>query len=174
MGKYDKIETAEVTKTGQYFKPGNYRVRILAVKDVTSRKDGKNYTIIETRVLQSNNVEIPVGSEKSHVIEMSNVMAFPNLKQFISAASGVDPTHPDCNHLVEEYWRQMSGTHLPFGKIVEEYIVRDNMLEGSDMDLECTEISKKDGDPFTKHTWGIRNVEADLAEAKARREAAGN
>jgi hypothetical protein len=34
-----------------------------------------------------------------------------------------------------------------------------NPLAGEEIDLECIEIAKKDGDPFTKHIWATRNVQ---------------
>jgi hypothetical protein len=158
-GWFDNIGEAKVSKTGQYFKPGKYRVRILAVKEVTGQLGG-TYTVIETKVLESNNPEIPVGSEKSQVIEMGakKVMALPNVKAFIAAASGVDGTLENVNDLVEDYWFKLNpmGVRLPFSKIVEELVIKHNALEGVEINLECVEITTREGNPFTRHIWEIR------------------
>lgn len=162
MGKYDKIVDAKVTKTGQYFKPGRYRVKIAAVKDVESQL-GKNFTVIECVVIASDNPEVPVGAERSQVIDMGNIMGFPNLKAFMAAVSGVDPTLDTVNDEVEKFWQQNhpDRAYTPFPKIIEEFVVRDNVLEGTAMDLECIEITTKAGEPFTKHVWATRDDAAD-------------
>jgi hypothetical protein len=165
MGKYDKIVDAKVTKTGQYFKAGRYRVQILAMKDVDSQK-GKNFTVIETRVLASDNPEVPVGAERSQVIDMGNVMGFPNLKAFMAAVSGVDGTQPNVNEEVEAYWQKQhpQKAYLAFPKIVES-VIEDNLLEDVEMDLECVDIKTQEGGDFTKHIWGVRDVSEDGATA---------
>lgn len=164
MGKYDKLADAQVSKTGQYFDVGNYRVKILAVKDVESTKGGnKNYTVIETRVVESNNPKIPVGSERSQVIDMGNVMGLPNLKAFVAAASGVDATMDSVNDDIEAYWARQDpqGAQRSLGDIVEELFVGANVLEDVEMELTCVEVKKQNGDPFTKYIWGTRDISAD-------------
>jgi hypothetical protein len=156
-GWYANIGSAKVQKTGQYFKPGQYRVKILAVKEVTGQLN-KNYTVIETRVLESDNPEIPVGSEKSQVIEMGNVMALSNIKAFMAAVSGVDATLDNVNTLVEEYWHKVNpdGVFLSFDKIMDEMVIKANALSDVELGLTCTEIKKRDGSPFTKYIWEVR------------------
>jgi hypothetical protein len=158
MGKYDHIASAKVTKSGQFFIPGRYKVRISAVKEVASQM-GKDFTIIETTVLQSNNPDVPVGASRSHVIDMNNVMGIINIKAFVAAASGVDPTLETVNDQVEAYWKAQDphGVYRSFAQIVEDLIVKANILEGAEMDLECVAIRKRDGDPFTKYNWAIRH-----------------
>lgn len=168
MGKYDQISSAKVAKTGQYFKPGKYKVRVQAVKDVNSQQNGnKNYTVVECVVVESNNPEVPVGAERSQVIDMTNVMGFPNLKAFMAAVSGVDPTLESVNDLVEKFWQDQDPNkkYRTFGDIVEQLVVKLNILEGTLMDLECIEITKRDGEPFTKHNWGVRKIEEEQAQA---------
>ena len=158
MGKYDKIVDAKVSKTGQYFKEGQYRVRIIAVKDVDSQL-GKNFTVIETEVLESNNPEIQVGSERSQVIDMGQVMGFPNLKAFMGAACGIDPTDPDINNLVEDYFHKNdpNGVHRTLPEIMEHVVIDRNIFEDTVMELECVNITTKaEKKPFTKHVWHPR------------------
>jgi hypothetical protein len=155
---FDGIEKTTVQKTGQYFHPGKYKVQIKAVKKVNGQKAGEKFFVIETKVLESNNPEIQVGQEKSQVIKMGNVMALPNIKQFMGAVSGVDPTLETSSDLIEEYWYKNNpmGVRLSLGKIIDELVVQNNVLEGVDMDLHCELITTQEGKPFTKHTWQVR------------------
>jgi hypothetical protein len=160
MGRFDGIEDVKVYKTGQYFKPGKYRVKINAVKWVKASVGAKEFTVIETEVLQSNNPEVPVGGERSHVIDMSGVMGMPTFKAFVAAASGVDPTSVAINDEVVKYWAGVTGTHNTYAGICEMLCSELNPLEGEEMELECIEVKKRDGDPFTKHQWAIREIAA--------------
>jgi hypothetical protein len=156
-GRYEGIAGAKVTKSGQFFLPGHFRVKINAVKEVLSQR-GKDFTIIETTVVQSNNPDVPVGAERSQVIDMNNVMGLPNIKAFVSAVSGVDPTLDSVNDQVEAYWASQDekGVKRSFAEIVEDLIVKYNVLEGVEMDLDCIAIKTQKGTPFTKHIWGVR------------------
>jgi hypothetical protein len=156
-GWFDGIADATVQKTGQWFHPGKYRVRIKAVKQINGQK-GDKFLVIETEVLESNNPEIQVGAEKSHVIKMGGTMALPNVKAFIAAVSGVDPTLDNVNDLIEEYWFQNNpmGVRLALPQIVEEMVVKYNALEGVVMGLECVNITTQAGNPFTKYIWEVR------------------
>jgi hypothetical protein len=84
---------------------------------------------------------------------MSNVMGLPNVKGFIAAVSGVDPNVDTINDDVEKYWTGILGSFTSFPAVCELVISANNPLEGVSMDLECVEIKKKDGEPFTKHNW---------------------
>ena len=119
MGRFDGIETTKVFKTGQYFKVGKYRVRILALKWVKASVGAKEFCVIETEVLESNNAEVPVGAERSHVIDMSGVMGMPTFKAFVACVSGVDPSVSSINEDVVEYWAGVTGEHNSFAGICE-------------------------------------------------------
>jgi hypothetical protein len=153
MGTFDGIGGVSVSKGGAYFKQGKYSVDILAVKRVMSKVGNKEYFVIETKVRSSNNPEVPVGADRSQVIDMSNVMGLPNVKGFIAAVSGVDPNVDTINDDVEKYWTGILGSFTSFPAVCELVISANNPLEGVSMDLECVEIKKKDGEPFTKHNW---------------------
>lgn len=153
MSRFKGIQDAPVYKTGQYFKPGKYKVRIKAVKWVTSAVGSKNYFVIETEVVQSDNTEVPVGGERSHVIDMASAMGKPNVKAFVACASGFDPGITDINDKVCEYWSRAIGESLDFESICELIISDANPLQGNVMDLECMEIETRQGTPFTKHNW---------------------
>jgi hypothetical protein len=158
-GWFDAIGDKAIQKTGQYFKPGRYRVRIREVKKINGQK-GEKFFVIETKVLESDNPEIQVGEERSQVVKMSNVMALINIKQFVAAASGVDPylDKDDVNLLVEKFWKEYhpQGVQLPFAAIVDQFIVQANALEDVEMGLECVDVRTKEDGKFTKHIWEVR------------------
>lgn len=168
MSVYDKIKETQVSKSGQYFKPGNYKVRIKACKLIKSQAGAaKMFFVVECDVLQSDNPEILVGSERSQVVPMDGKMALPNIKQLVSAVSGVDPTSETVNEEVEAYWKEelkrrglTDGEDVPFADICE--LVSDekiNLLQGIEMRLECESIKTKEKQTdFTKHNWQIRQV----------------
>jgi hypothetical protein len=152
-GRFAGIEEAKVFKTGQYFKPGLYTVKIKAVKWVVGSVGKKEFVVIETEVLESNNPEVPVGGERSQVIDYSSVMGQPNVKAFVAAASGVDPGSSNVNDEVSAYWSKTVGEHLSFEAICDLIVSDTNPLEDVVLGLECVEVTTKSGDPFTKHSW---------------------
>lgn len=160
MGMFDGIEDAQVSKSGQYFKPGSYRVKIKAVKgQESSATPGKHFFIVETEVLESSNPDIPVGNERSQVITMGEQMALPNVKMFMAAVSGVDPNSDTINEEVEAYWEPKLGQHMSFKDICELVTSSANPLEGLELALVCEEITTKGtGKPFTKHLWQARDL----------------
>jgi hypothetical protein len=159
MGNFAGIENAKVSKTGQYFKVGKYRVKIAAVRWVKASVGAKEFVVIETEVLESNNTEVPVGAERSQVIDMTNVMGLPNFKAFVAAISGVDSSLGDLNDRIEAYWASLLGSALPLAQICDMICSESNPLSGEEINLECVEIKKKDGDPFTKHNWITRDIQ---------------
>jgi hypothetical protein len=160
MGHFSKVKTTKVTPSGQYFKPGNYTVKIKGCKVVESQRDNRAFFVVETVVLESTNAEITEGMDRSHVIDLSKVMGMPDIKAFVAAASGVDPFSEAIDTLVEEEWarrlEKMGVTEKADYEQICELIVNEeiNPLEGQVMKLECVNITKKsDGGDFTKHNW---------------------
>jgi len=160
MSLFSGIKDASVSKSGQYFKPGHYKVKIKAVKMTKSQAaPSQMFFIIETEVLESDNPDISPGSERSQVIDMSNVMALPNVKAFVAAASGVEPTSETVNEEVEKYWSDLMGEHISFDVLCDRLVSDSNPLEGLEMFLECINIvTKKEKKDFTKHMWSRREV----------------
>lgn len=157
MSRWEGLSESKVSKTGSYMQPGKYRVKINAVKWIKGQL-GKEFFVVEMVVLQSNNPDIPVHSERSWVVSMeaSNVMRWPNVKAFIAAASGVDGTLDNATALIEEVWSKLDpeGRVLTLDQIMDEFIIGEaNALRDLEMNLECVQVTKKDGDPFTKHNW---------------------
>jgi hypothetical protein len=166
MGIYDGIEgVAPAGKGGQYFQPGKFKVEILAVKQVKSQAGGQIYFIVETKVLESDNPGIPPKAERSQVIDVHKKMGLPNIKAFVAAASGFDPSQADTvTEEVEVYWSKMIGEHLSFSKICELIVSDANPLAGIVMRLECVNVKTKEKkEDFTKHMWSPREQEAQAA-----------
>lgn len=99
-GWYDRIQQAKVGGGGAKFLPGNY---ILVVEDVKEHKGGNNpafpdvFFIVETKVLQSDNPQLPVGMAASQVIKLNGPFpetALGDVKAFCAAVMGLDPRDP--------------------------------------------------------------------------------
>ena len=165
---FEEAGDAKVSKSGNWFKEGTYKVKLLAVKVIKSQEDNSPLFIVETKVLESSNPEIKVGSERSQVIDLTNVMGKPNMKAFIAAVSGVDPVEENAKEQVCAYWKKKLGLDLSFGQIVDVCVdEKANPLEGTEMDLECViqrtkpKPGKPEGGEFTKHNWQPRDVSKD-------------
>lgn len=169
-GRFKGIKEASYSKgSGSFFKEGIYRVKILGVKWVKSQKGGaqkREFFIIETEVLKSNNAEIAVGSQRSHVIPMDNVMSLPNVKGFVAAASGVDPDEANVNDAVAQYWSTLTGESVDFEDVCDWICGPSNPLKDEEMDLECIPVKTQAGGDFTKHAWMPRDTSED-SEASA-------
>jgi hypothetical protein len=157
MSRYEGLSGAVPSKGGVYMKPGRFRVKLSAVKDITGQT-GVPWTVVEFKILKSDNPEVPVGTERSWVVDMSpsNRMGLPNIKGFLAAVSGVDGGLDDATSRIEGYWSDKTGgVRVSVEEIMEEYVVGANILEGVEMDLECVQIKTKTGGDFTKFNWAV-------------------
>jgi len=160
MSLFDGIEDAQVSKTGQWFEEGVYKVKVKQVKLQASQVGAaKQWFIVETEVLESSCPTITPGMERSQLIDMGGPMALPNIKAFVAAASGVDPNSATVTEEVEAYWQKVIGEYTPLKLLVEQIVSDANPFEGFVMDLECKIITTKtEKKPFTKHFWQPRKV----------------
>jgi hypothetical protein len=155
MGLFSGAGGASISQGGVYFEPGRYKVKVKKTAAQRSQKNGKNYFIVEAEILESDNPKRKPGSTASQVIDIGNIMGFPNIKAYLAAANGIDPTDTAA---VDEALGTVTDDR---GKVTRdlceeaaEYAVsEDNPLEGTILDLECVEILTKDKRPFTKHIW---------------------
>lgn len=157
MGTFSGIDEKSVSVGGSYFQPGRYRVKIEGVKVQKSLK-GKLLWIIETLVNESNNPDIKVGSHYSQVIDINNMMGFPNIKGFIAAATGFDASKYDNEELnaeICEAWKELVGKDIELEEICEYVSGEDQPLTAADteLDLECINVLTKEKRDFTKHIW---------------------
>ena len=168
MGIYSTIKAAKATKSGQYYEAGDYKCKILAVKEVAStQKPGAMYFVVETECLESNNTNIKVGAEYSQVIDMSNIMAMPNIKVLLAAASDLDPytmSNDDLNEALEERWSELCERKMELEQICELVAGTTNPLEGMEIGLTCVNqktkptLQKPEGGNFTKYQWYSLNL----------------
>jgi len=153
MGIFKGIDKAEVTGGSQYFLPGKYKVKVDVVKLVQSRKSLADLFVVETTVIESNNIERPSGSRASQVIKMGEVMSLPNIKKFLGAAVGVDATSASANDGIEKAFSDATGRRMSIEDCAEYVVSAENPMGEIELRLECVEIETKRGTPFTKHNW---------------------
>lgn len=123
-----------------YFLPGQYKVKLLAVKMIVSRKKDDLF-IVECEILESNNPDRPVGSKASQVINLKQDAAMGNIKGFLAAANGI---HPGDTARVD----------AEIDEDVSEYAVSsDNPLAGTILNLSCVNVKTRAGGDFTLHHW---------------------
>ena len=140
MGLFSGIESAKVGAGGVYFLAGLYKVRIVKVTTINSRKKDDLF-IVEAKILESDNKDRKVGSSCSWVVNLKQDAALGNIKGFVAAANGIDPTDEDTvNKEVTE-------------EAVEYVCSDDNPLKDVELNLECTAIKTRAGGDFTLHKW---------------------
>lgn len=140
MGLFTGMNEAVVGAGGIYFLEGGYTVEILKAFTMRSRKK-EDLFIVECKILESTNEKRPAGGKASWCVKLSQDAALGNIKGFIAAANGIDPNDDDrVNEEVTE-------------DAVEFAVSNDNPLAGVTVDLTCTEITTRAGNPFTKHEW---------------------
>jgi len=140
MGKFAKIE--EVKASGDrlpYFLEGRYTVRILAVREVESRK-GDLFIIVECHILASSNKDVRVGGNYAQAMKWNDDMGPINVKRFILACNGLDPNDDKNNDAVGE-------------EEVDLAVGESQPLAGIEIELQCDAIKTRSGGDFTKHTW---------------------
>lgn len=149
MGRFGGLGQAKVGKS-LYFEEGSYVVEILNCLLKKNRK-GQERFIIETKVHESSNPKRPVGCQPAQVISMENDMAFPTIKGFIAAVLGVDPDYCPDGEDPDEFWEEQAEMVVAGG------------ANGLLLELTCTTITTRSGNPFTLHQWGKVVGEAGAA-----------
>lgn len=140
MGLFDEIGSAKVNQGGVYFLPGIYRCEIVKVFTLKTRKR-EDVFIVECEIKESNNEERKPGGRASWVVNLKHDAALGNIKGFVAAANGIDPTNEaEVNEEVT-------------AEAVELVCSDDNPLEGVEVMLEATNIKTRDNRDFTLHQW---------------------
>lgn len=86
-----KINSAKISGGGVYILPGEYVFEIEAFKVIKTRGKGPMF-VAEFKVLETTNPERPIGSRPSFTVLVDQDWGPGNLKEFIVAASGLDPS----------------------------------------------------------------------------------
>lgn len=146
-GVFGKLADVKSNTGGVWFLPGNYLVKIRAVKLIDTLAGHQSF-VIEGTVVESDNPERSPGTPASQVIALKPAImatAMSNVKNFMGAALAIaDPDSyvPD-EGTVEDFWNATG----------EYFISEKQPLAGKNLYLSCTTIKTKKGEDFTKHTW---------------------
>lgn len=134
---FEKIADAPPSAGGQYWEEGNFIVEVQVNKIIEStRKEGELIYIIECKCLKSDNEKVPVGSCRSHVINLSNYSAVNNVKNHLMAALNCESEDisPD---------------------MVKECCSEENPLAGIQVKLETFVKPTQSGGDFTHHRYSV-------------------
>lgn len=151
-GLFQGLGKAKISRGGLYFQPGEYVVDIERVTTVRSQRDKKDFFIIEATIVESDCPELKPGMQPSQAIDIDNIMGFPNIKGFLAAANGIDPSDEAA---VEEALGEDKAEEAAEYAASEE-----NPLKGLRLRLTCFNIQTKKGSDFTKHVWKPYNEAA--------------
>ena len=129
MGMFSAVQGASVNGGGIYFKAGRYKVEILAVKSILSRKN-ENLFVVETEIKESDCADLRPNTKCSQVINLSKHDSAPgNIKAFVAAALDISPTSEEVN------WEELCDAAC----------TEANPLKGTMMNLICANTKTKAG-----------------------------
>lgn len=146
MGIYDGIDKAEVSSGGQYFKPGQYRMRIQSVSEITSRKN-ITFFVVESVVLDTTCEDYQPGATISWLVNMSNDYALGNVKEFAQALGG-------------DMSLQITGADI------EKLISDEQPAAGHDIDVDAITRVSRAGHEWTQARWRPNGSLAGLGHLK--------
>lgn len=140
-GLFGGVGDARVGQGGLYFLPGIYKVKIIRFFAMESRKK-EDLIIAECEILESDNPQRKVGSKPSWVVNLKQDAALGNIKGFLAACLGIDPSDEEAvNEQVTE-------------DFCEEAVDEDeNPMGGVVVGLEAVDIKTRAGGDFTLHKW---------------------
>jgi hypothetical protein len=177
MGVFGKTEQAQVTGKSGYFPPGKHRVCLRLVKVHTGNK-GTN-CIIEATCLETDSsldslgdgqTLLKPGQTRAQVIPMNpkDTMGPVNVKAFVLAVSGFEPTDPEGAQKAIDLWSNVLGQKLTFEEVCERiFNEKAPLVTGHVMDLECVNIITKEKKlPFTVHNWRAWGGETGEVESE--------
>lgn len=137
---FEHIEEAEVSFSGFYLERGTY---VVEVKRCFLKKgrSGDTFFIVEMKVIESNNADRPADCSPSWLVKMSQDAALGNIKGFLAAVNGIDPTDKD-------------AVKAAITREVADLAVSDpDILAGVHVGVEVEPVKTKKGTDFNKHYW---------------------
>jgi hypothetical protein len=154
---YDLVTTLGTAKGGsggEYFKAGfNFKVAIEKCEWKTAR-DGREYVIISTQVLESDCPDQAAGRKPAHMINMNLDTGMGTLADFLRLAltklavmSEGEVLDPDD----DAYWNEQLSDKALLSAVLEEA----NVLMGVEMYVYTKPITTRAGKPFTIHEWSL-------------------
>ena len=133
MGLYDNVGDAQTSSGGQYFKPGQYRMQVQSVSEVTSRK-GVPFFVVESTVLRTNCSEYKPGATISWLVNMTSDWALSNVKEFAQAVAG-------------DMRAQVSGSDI------EDMLKPEQPAAGMEVDVDAIVRTSRAGNEWTQARW---------------------
>ena len=137
---FNAIDGADATgQRNPYLLRGQYLLRIVQCKSFESRQR-KLFYLVELDVVQSDNHDRPEGMRVSWMTNLGLDMGPINVKRFLGAAMGMDPSDPKVNQEINSDVARMS--------------VDDTQpLHGTLIYAQCSDITTKAGTPFLDVRW---------------------
>lgn len=129
-----------------YFQAGNYTVRIVKVREHTSRPPkSEPFYIIDAEILKSDVEELRPGTVCSQMIKVNQDMGIINIKRFLLATNGLDPENKDNNEFIEE------------STVINS--VENGTENGRILGLRCYMTETQSKNEFTVHQWVAARAE---------------
>ena len=128
------INNAPPSMGGQYLLTGQHKLQIEECKVVKSQRKNADMFVVATTVIESTNPEMSAGSQRSWICNFQHASALSNIRQFVSAALGVN-----FNEVDED---------VCAGVVTDE-----NPLAGTTLNAEAFEVPTRAGGVFTKVAW---------------------
>lgn len=156
MGRFGSaVRGSTFNAGGAFFEPGDFVVRVDAVRYFTTRKD-EDAVVIECTILESNNPRFKLGSPVSQMMMKRHESFGGNMAQFVAVATGVE---------MEEI-TSMSEDEIDAE--FEKVVAADNPLAGTILGVQVFMTQTKKKTDFTKVVWKneaeLRAKIADLAK----------
>lgn len=150
MGLFSKVGSAEVSFGGKYFHhDSQFIVRVEKVRQIKSRKN-QQLVFIECTVCDRDGAAKkddmnPEGSRASQCINFTEHDAAPgNMKAFVAAANGLDPSIKEqLDSVPEKEWEPLCDLAIS----------EEQPCKGIYVGLETVLVKTRAGGPFTKHFW---------------------
>ncbi len=133
MSLYDGVENAQTSTGGQYFEPGQYRVRVQSVQEIKSRKNIP-FFVVESTVVHTTSDRYKAGSTISWLVNMTNDWALANVKEFAQAIAG-----------------DLSANVT--GSDIEAMISADQPVAGMEAEVDAITRTSKAGREWTQARW---------------------
>ncbi len=146
MSIFDGIEhvAAEGTSNRQYFEEGNYVVEIDRVFLYEKRLSGGKLFIVETTIIESDNIKIKPGEQRNWVQSLTLPTALSRIKSFIGAAAGLCP---------RKKINEINSKITP--SFCDKVIGPENPLKGRKLALSCINKMSRNGKNYTQAVWRI-------------------
>lgn len=155
---WKRIKDAQVFGRGQYLKPGKYKLRLLKMFTIRTRKKGAAL-IVDFEVLESDNSEIKEGSTRNWYQGLADEdIAFPSIKEFMLRLFGYEDGDDEVEDFEEKLDELMDVCGDDHWKNEED---EDHPLHGKTIAVECYMKQTNKGNDFTVHNWECWSDEDD-------------